>query len=332
MRNILSFCLFTVLTIQGFCKETKSIELKGLVIFQQHPIENFRIEFAGYGSVITKTDGSFTYSLPANYEFSTITIQIPDSLKLLEPNNGILILPKSSAQQVTIRVGTSDEKEVFDLVQQEIQRVLDTTEKNSDLQTEIILNKVEVLLNESKVDYDSIREIMLSEQEYKLLIEREKNKYRASLVVPVMDSVYDFYISRAKDLRDAFERYGDNVFYNEEYSHRISSRIDLYSEAYELLNAKKSFITKNAEIYYDPTLAMEIRFFIYEQTLQYFHKDKILTANILMSDITNYNHRAKGRRKRSELRNDINKYTVDLSTSISNISENKERLAQKLSY
>jgi len=331
MRNILSISLFILLAIQGVCKEIKSIELKGVVIYQQNPIENFRIEFTGYGSVITKTDGSFTYSLPADYEFSSIVIQIPDSLKLLEPNNGILILPKSSAQQVIIRVGTSEEKEVFDLVQYEIQRVLDATERNSDLQTETILSKVEIMLKNSLLDYDSIRDIMLSEHEYKLLIEREKNKYRASLIVPVMDSVYDFYISRAKDLRDAFERYGENVFYNEYNAHILNAKIDAYTEGYELLNARKGFLAKNTELYYDLAIAMEIRTFVYDRTLQYFHIDKALAANVLMKDISDFNERMNGRRKKSEIKNDINEYIEALSSGISYISENKERLTEKLS-
>lgn len=327
------YSIFRVLFLIIFCCiSTKGFELKGYVKFQQKPLENFSLQFPGIGSVVTKTDGSFRIQLPSDYNSGTIPVQINDTLKILEPSNGLLVLPKNPSQSVLVRIGTLEEKEVFDIVKLEVQRILDVTENKTELQTEIILSKVENLLHNSQVNYDSIRRIMLSEQEYTLLIEKEKNKYRASLIVPVMDSVYDFYISRTKDLWDAFDRYGTDLFYNETNVHMINYKIDAYTVAYELLNARKSFITKNTEFYYEPLVAIEIRNFIYDQTLQYFHYDKVYNANVLMRDISDFNERKRNRRKKSELKNDIGMYIKNLSTGITYLSDNKERLAQKLSY
>lgn len=330
-RAIIAIAFTIAVTLLAGTANSANSVLNGLVIFQQQPVENLSINFPGIGSVITKMDGSFQLQLPPNYSLSSIPVQINDSLKILEPSNGLLIIPKNSDQTVLIRLGTIQEKKVFDLVQQEIHKLLEITEERSELQTDIILRKVEALLVQQQMNYDSIRKVMLSQQEYRLLIEKEKNRYRASLIVPVMDSVYDFYISRSKDLWDAFDRYGMDLFYNERTTHKVNTYIDNYTEAYELLNARKGFIVKNTEFYYDAALAVEIRNFIYTETLQYFHYDKVYSANALMRDISNFNERKRDRRKKSELKSDISEYLNDLRPGIVYISDNKVRLAQKMS-
>lgn len=332
ITGTIMLCFSMINLVMAHRPITEPLVLSGHVVFQQQPVKNLTLMFPGIGSTLTKTDGSFRIQLPSDYKAGTIQVTINDTLQILEPGNGLLIIPKNPDQLVVIRLGTFEEKEVFELVHTEIQRVLSATESRTELQTETILAKVEKIMKNNQVNYDSIRQIMLSEQEYKLLIEKEKNKYRASLVVPVMDSVYDFYISRAKDLRDAFARYGGNVFYNEQFAHALNESIKSYSEAYELLNARKSFITKNTELYYDPAVAQEVRTFVYDRTLQYFHIDKVLNSNVLMEDISDYNLRMKGRRKKTEIKNDINSFVADLSSGITYLSDNKERLSQKLSY
>ena len=42
-----------------------------------------------------------------------------------------------------------------------------------------------------------------------------KKSFREQLVLPTMDSVFNIYLSRTKDLRDIMDQHGQSVFYNE---------------------------------------------------------------------------------------------------------------------
>jgi hypothetical protein len=295
--------------------------IQGIVLYRGNPKPFYKISFTGLGDVVTNSDGTFRLQLSETYDNPSVEFRTYDTLRILEPSEGRLPAYTDPDYFHKIILGSPEDKKYIAIFRKELDARMNEIASSSSLKTEALLAEL----------YDSISAIRIEKEELSYIIEMQKRNFRTRRVLPVIDSVYDIYLSRTKDLRDAMIQYGEKVFYNPVYTGFVQERIDGYNGAYELLIARKGFIINLSELYWDEPVPSEVRRFIEYETLQNFHRRVVLKSNVgIINSITAYNNREKGRRKRNEIENDINVFVIELNTGIDYISDAQNRLVQKM--
>lgn len=324
MKNLFITILIIIFGISQHTNAQTSTVITGKVTYNGQILKNYKIHFQGHGDALTNSAGEFKFQLVENYSQNEIAFSVYDDKKIIEPIAAKIPVVTKPDYFHNIRLGSDEHARLIALVKRQMNQIEDKTR----LQTAYILENIEA---QNKDIADSILKLTNLRGELEYIINNEKKLYRIKVVVPTFDSVYDIYVSRLKDLRDAFNQYGPNVFYNPSYANYIQKRIDAYNEAYELLNAKKGYIINNVNLYWEDPIPFEIKDFIEYKTLQNFHNKTILTSNrSLINSINAFNNREKERRNKKEIRTDILEFVETLTTTISYLSDTQKQLSQKL--
>ena len=306
--------------------------LKGYVLYQNRPLPSYRINFAGHGDAVTQTDGQFKITLKSADKNADIKIILYDTLEILEPSNGRLPAYTDNDYYHAIYLGTNQSKKLLNQFGAAIAQEINQISNKTLLQTDLIIEAIEKS-NEDLFKHinDSLRTMNELKDELSFLIEMQKKSFREQLVLPTMDSVFNIYLSRTKDLRDIMDQHGQSVFYNEIKANLIQEKIKGYNEAYETLITRKGYIINLTELYWDQSIPYEVRNLIDITTLHNFHKSVVLTSNVsIVNSIISFNNRERGRRKKSEIIKDIEAFVVQLNNGIEFISSEQSRIVQKM--
>ena len=150
----------------------------------------------------------------------------------------------------------------------------------------------------------------------------------------LLTSSIDHFISRAKDLRDAFEFNGHKAFTNTLAVDELNARIAAYNEAYEDLDRNRNRIIDMTESYWPESYEARARARdLLEFALDDVHKMTNLSSNNLIRDLADYRDpRVKRRDKRAkrEIQSDIDRFCYDLRNKIGTLELRKSEVFQVL--
>lgn len=311
--------------------------IKFVAYYKGRPLPELQLEIfqgdnRGLGREQTLSGGTFIFRLDKNIKVLKLKKLSHDSLRFYFPEGGMLDVSENQVYHLFLV-----NNDFTELSEKKFNAMLEEVFRQQQIWWEL---KDERLLDQimqmNKKNYDSILKIGvqagIEEQQMEIMATIERNKYRAAKVIPLFDATFELFISRASDVRDAFQNYGRNAFYRPEIVQILSEKINSYNEAYEKVAVIKDSILVNVDHYWDFDDAFLVRDFIENQALNQFHKFVILQRNDeLIHDITCYNTRLKGRKQRSAIITEINQFVSLLNTEICSLSGKKERIKERLS-
>lgn len=279
-------------------------------------------------------------------------VDIPISLdkyqnhEILYPSS--LVIPIDESYVVPIYVGVKGKtKNDYNILLKKIDQKI-TNLRGQDLDINELKNELALLFQQQNSAIDGkilngiqqqvqvLEEIRMSNQKKRELLDLEKNrtvKEGKMKTLNAIGSTFDHYLSRLKDLRDAFKFRGDQAFDDDEIVSYLQKRIDNYSLAYEQLDELRKTIMNDITQYWeDQMLTFEWRTLLNE-TLERTHKQTVLKRNeIIIEDINKYNKGGRKQRKgkKAVIKNEIKSFVSELSHQIEFLEKEKERLYQKL--
>lgn len=278
-------------------------------------------------------------------------VEIPIYLRhykyeILYPTN--LVIPNNESYIIPIHLGEKGKKagELNILLKKINNKITNLQGKNIDLKS--FKNEVTQLFEQQNNSVDqkillgiqqqvqTLEEIRIANQKKQGLLDLEKNRKVKEGKMQTLNEigrVYDHYLSRLKDVRDAFKFRGANALDDDNAMSYLKVRVDNYTIAYEDMDKlRKTLIADIGQYWENEIFKLEWRNLLNE-TLEKTHKQTVLKRNeTIIENLNNYN--TKGRKyrkgKKPVIKNEIKNFVSELDYQIEFLEKEKERLYQKL--
>ena len=292
-------------------------KLVGKVILTERgksmPLANASVRFQGKGSATTDSEGVFDFPLVDGA--TTLIVDPINGLNILYPQNGVIAVPMDLNNEVAIFVGRNDEKKLTDNLLSMVQESARQKGDLEEIKKEFKNFNAQFQQQEEQLHLKQI----LVEEEQRLIKEKAKVE-----VIPRFAATFELYLSRTADLWKDLDRKKNKVLDDPgENVQAIRERLIAYSAAYEALNNDRASITVYVDNDWDnKLLASEVQG-LYDYTIDELHVKTVLPFNRLLEDINDYNTRAKGHARKSELTRRIDSY-VDALQVTYEITQKKE--------
>lgn len=337
--------VIAVFTLVELHAQPGSSNIRGRLYYQGTPHLTMTTGRLGSSSIRTDSNGEFRVEVAADEDLLKLVLN--GDWKILFPTDGYIPVTKDPDFIWEIHIGKANEgastyNKIFKKIG-ELQgaNALQADQLKSLLQSEFAGQK-EVLdqlnekyftnLNQQLALYEKIR---LENEKKAALLDREKSeglRKGKKQTLDLFTADIDHFTSRALDLRDAFKNKGSNVYYNNKVLKEIGEKISSYSESYEALNKNRKKIINGVEEYWEDQFRVIDARELVDYALEDLHKQTMLTTNLLINDINEFNlGKTKNRkRKKQELQNDIDRFVLELGYKLDTLKEKKERIFQKL--
>jgi len=277
------------------------------------PLANASIRFQGKGSATTDSEGVFDFPLLDGA--TTLIIDPIKDLNILYPQNGVIAVPMDLSNEIAIYVGRNDEKKSTDSLLSMLREAIRQKSDLEEIKREFKNFNAQFQQQEEQLHLKQI----LIEEEQRLIKEKAKVE-----VIPRFAATFELYLSRTADLWKDLDRKKNKVLDDPGQNvQAIRERLVAYSGAYEALTGDRASITVYVENDWDnKILASEVQG-LYDYTIDELHVKTVLPFNRLLEDINDYNTKAKGHARKSELTRRIDSY-VDALQSTYEITQKKE--------
>lgn len=328
-KSIFSSFFFLFIITRCFC-QTPLNELKvirGRFLLNNKPVPDLLINVVGHGQTRSDENGEFIKELSQQDTKGYVKISlIASELKFLNFDDGIIPIPQFSDFLVDIKLTNDKDLNSYEKLKKDIVYEVNKSIKDHQYDTETLFKSI---IKSYSQNYNIVSDSIIKAYEIKLLIEKEINRKRAVTVVPLLDSVFNFYITRTKDLKDVFRDYSDRIFFNEEIVQRFNYSIKSYNEAYELLNSSQGKITSLAALHFDVDKQSKIQNLI-KIALNDTHKEKALLSNHLLEEVDRFNKKINGRRKKIELLSDMKLFAKSMELGLESLELEKLKVMESL--
>jgi hypothetical protein len=322
--RVLFAIVIVLVGIETLSAQSPPRKLLGKVIITERgksmPLANASVRFQGKGFATTDSEGVFDFPLVDGA--TTLVVDPIKDLDILYPQNGVILIPMDLSNEISIYVGRNDEKKLTDSLLSMLQETIRQKGDLEEIKKEFKNFNSRFQLQEQQLHLKQI----LVEEEQRLIKEKAKVE-----VIPRFAATFELYLSRTIDLWKDLDRKKYKVLDDPGQNiQAIRDRLMAYSAAYEALNNDRAAITVHVENDWDNKLLAADVQGLYDYTIDELHVKTVLPFNRLLEDINDYNTRARGHARKSELTRRVESYVDALQVTYEITQKKEVAVLQKL--
>ena len=280
-------------------------------------VKNFPIILNGE-SVKTNIAGSISMPFKTTVHQVTVGLNAAANYTIVSPADGLLNLPMDANDINTITV-TDKRLKANELLATQIvalQKKLQQLSAQNTAQKNQVLQQLNYLVAQGKKNNLSADQLRSAKE---LLNGRDS-------CFPLVAATLNTYVSRAKDVHDAFETMANFALDNKQAFDAMKKTVLNYNETYEQWNTQKSNYEKSINDYWQSKeLALKYQN-LTDYALNEVHRTYILQLNSLLKKINSY-AQEKNNKKKKELKSQI---IYNISNELDGLDNRNQILGEKV--
>lgn len=321
MRRLCVLVLMGVL-VPAVAAAQETVRLEGRLIHAQGlATGRVGLSFGGFGTTLTRADGSFTHTFPADAGEAVVAV-LDNGWAVLYPPGGHIPIPRTEGVTVDVVVGEPMERVLAAAV----------AEKHERLRTDLLelgagQEQIRTVLDEFLAEVRTRMDLDEAELRRAVDLAAERTERYPQIASALKD-----YVLKAQDVKDAFRLLAELAVRNPGVVQSLDTTILAYNEAYETLNNERPGFEQAVAAYWqNERLTAELRSLM-DYALGEIHRALILQLNDSLVGIHQLQGASAARREErgAALAREIDFIVAQLEPRLDELDRRTERMLQAL--